>query len=200
MSDVPAEQAAEATPEAPAERTVPYDRFAEVNRKAKEKDDQLKALTDRLEELEAQGKSESEQERLKREKAEAKLAEMQADLQSRDERLNRMEKSGWVRNAAAQAGFANPDDAVAFADLDGLEEAKDADKAIKDLAKQRPYLLRQETPGQQLGQVVTDGRPGAPPQQLDPAEQARQEGEQFVQEMKDALNRGKVSTPGLLDR
>jgi ElaB/YqjD/DUF883 family membrane-anchored ribosome-binding protein len=199
MSDVPAEPAAEATPDAPAERTVPYERFAQVNKEARDAKDQMKALTDRLEELEAQGKSESEQERLKREKAEAKLAEMQADLQSRDERLSRMEKSGWVRNAAAQANFANPDDAVAFAELDGLEEPKDAEKAIKDLAKQRPYLLRQDSPGQQLGQVVTDGRPGAP-QTVDPAAQAEQDGLAFVQEMKDALKRNTVSTPGLLDQ
>lgn len=194
MSDVPATSAAEpAAPTEPQERTVPYERFQQKNEEAKAAAEANKDLLARLEDLEAQGQSETERERKQRERAEKALADTQAELQAREERLARMEKGGWVRNAAAQAGFANPDDAVAFADLDGLESERDADKAIKKLSEQRPYLLRQETPGSQLGQVLNQGQvPGQAPEQTD-------EGEQFVNDLKAALRGNRTSVPGLLD-
>lgn len=150
----------------PPEQTVPYSRFAEVNQTAKQAQQQLKEMQDRLEELENRDKSELERERSKRTQFEQQASELSA-------RLERMERSGWIRSAAAAAGFEDPDDAVAFIPSDSIESSDDAAKAVKDLAKRKPKLLRDTTPTQpQVGQVLQNGQPvtaGKSEPEIDPA-------------------------------
>lgn len=176
MSDQPTTPAAAtpapaAEPVAPSEQTVPYSRFAQVNETAKAAQKQLQEMQDRLEELESRDKSELERERSKRTQFEQQAAEMAT-------RLERVERSGWIRSAAAVANFEDPDDAVAFISTQAVESAEDAEKAVKALAKRKPKLLREQQPSPQIGQVVHNGVPvppgGQQPQQpeIDPAAQA----------------------------
>jgi hypothetical protein len=58
---------------------------------------------------------------------------------------------------SAAKGFADPGDAAAFLDLDGIEDEKDAERAVKNLAKQKPHLLKAETPVLP-GRVLENGR------------------------------------------
>lgn len=149
----------------PGEQTVPYTRFAEVNQTAKAAQKQLLEMRERLEELENRDKSELERERAKREQFERQALEM-------SERLSRVERSGWIRAAAAEAGFDDPDDAVAFIGAGDVESPDDAEKAVKRLAKRKPKLLRDTQPTQPpIGQVVQNGQPVQAGQQpeIDPA-------------------------------
>lgn len=172
MSDQPAAAAPApaAEPAAPPEQTVPYSRFAEVNQTAKAAQKQLQEMQERLEELESRDKSELERERSKRTQFEQQAAEMAS-------RLEQVERSGWIRSAAAVANFEDPDDAVAFISTQAVESAEDAEKAVKALAKRKPKLLREQQPSPQIGQVVHNGvpvQPGTQPAQpeIDPAAQA----------------------------
>jgi hypothetical protein len=68
-----------------------------------------------------------------------------------------VERQTWIRDAAREAKFDDPADAVAFIDVSDVSDFEDALDQVKQLAKRKPRLLRQEsTP--QIGQVVKDGR------------------------------------------
>lgn len=184
------EQTAPTPPAAPAEqpeaRTVPYDRFQQVNQQAREYKQQLEELGGRLQELEERDKSELERERSKREKTEQQNNELA-------QRLERLEKSSWVRAAALDAKFDDPDDATAFINLGEIENAQDAEKAVKALAKRKPRLLRDESPAPQIGQVVQNGQPvtnGQPQQpEIDPNAAA------LLEQVKAAQEAGWTSSP-----
>ena len=181
-------QGAAPTP-APAEpveepRTVPYDRFQEVNKQAKEYRSQLEALEGRLAEIEDRDKSEVERERAQREKYEHGYKELQ-------NRLTVMERSSWIRSAAAEAGFDDPEDAVAFINPSKVETEDQAEKEVKRLAKRKPKLLRDAAPPAQIGQVLQNGQ--APQQTGDPAMDAQ--AEEFMRQVQAAQQSGWISIP-----
>lgn len=164
-----AEPAATTAAQPAGEQTVPYSRFAEVNQTAKQAQKQLEEMQSRLEELENRDKSELERERSKRETFERQATEMQA-------RLERVERSNWLRSAALAAGFDDPDDAVAFISTDSVESDADAEKAVAKLAKRKPRLLRETSAPTQIGQVLQNGQPvqagGKQEPEIDPASAA----------------------------
>lgn len=167
-------QAAQAPASEPADRTVPYDRFQQVNEKAKAAQQELDEMKSRLEELESRDQSELERERKQREKYETAATEMQ-------QRLERMERSSWIRSAAAEAGFDDPEDAVAFISPGAVESAEQAEKEVKRLAKRKPKLLRDSSPAPPIGQVLANG------QRVDPNAQQRDEhAEQFAAQIRAA--------------
>lgn len=135
----------------PAERTVPYDRFAQVNEQKAAAQQQLEEMQQRLQELEDRDKSELDKERSKREQFEQQATEMSQQLQ-------RMERSAWLRSAAAEAGFDDPEDAVAFINPGSVDSAEAAEKEVKKLAKRKPKLLRETTAAPQIGQVLANGQ------------------------------------------
>lgn len=163
MSD---QQVPAATDSRPDEPRIPYERYQAAVERGKNAEKQLSEMQERLEELESRDKSELEKERAKREQFERQAQEM-AD------RLTRVERSGWIRSAAADAGFDDPDDAVAFIAAGEIESADDAAKAVKTLAKRKPRLLREAPQTPPIGQVVANGQPvqagGQQQQELDPA-------------------------------
>lgn len=188
VATAPAEPAP--TPAPPAEKTVPYDRFKEVNDALKSEKDARKEMEDRLRELEDKDKSELERERAARERAEAELNETKSGL-------TRLERSSWVRDAAVEAKFIDSADAIGRVNLAEIESESDAKKAVKRIAENAKHLIQAEPPTPPVaGQVVRQGQvvdPNAP----DPA---REESERFVQELKTASERGRsVSSVGLLD-
>jgi DNA repair exonuclease SbcCD ATPase subunit len=164
----------ETAPEVPAERTVPYERFQQVNQQAKEAKQQLEDLRGRLEELETRDQSEVERERAKREQYESRSREL-------EQRLTVMERSSWLRSAAADAGFDDPEDAVAFINPSSVESEDEAERAVKKLAKRKPKLLRDTSPAPQIGQVLANG------QRVDPnAPQRDQDAEAFMAQIRAA--------------
>lgn len=106
----------------------------------------------RIEQLEAAEKrkadaqlTEIEQAVKRAEDAEAKLQATQAAMRDRAVRHA-------VEIEASKAGFADPSDAIALADLGAIVYDDDtgnvtgADAAVKALAKVKPHLLKQQTP------------------------------------------------------
>jgi hypothetical protein len=114
------------------------------------------------------------EEQKKREDAElsenARLQKEIESLRKAQERAERekavRERADVLRKAAAKAEFADPDEIVALArgldEIDDIEDAADAERYVKKLAKDKPHLLRkQETldMSKQVGieKVLKDG-------------------------------------------
>jgi hypothetical protein len=164
--DAPPQDAPPAEPDKPAEQTVPYERFQQANTKAKEAVDRAKALEKSvadlkaaMEERENAGLPELDRERKRAEALEKRVADAEAKAADSDAKLARSAKSSLVRSAAKD--FADPDDAVAFVDLDGIEDDKDAERAVKALAKRKPHLLKPEDT-KLPGKVLSNGHPTSP--------------------------------------
>jgi hypothetical protein len=184
-----------ASPETPAPpveetKTVPYERFAEVNNKAKAEREAREDLERRLQELEDRDKSELERERAQRER-------LSAELEEKQRHLVKVERGSWVRDAAVEAKFIDPTDALGRVSLDAIESESDARKAVKRIAEQAKHLIQQEAPvAPQIGQVVAGGQP-VNPNAPDPKQD---ENERFLAELKEASSRGwSQSSTGLLD-
>jgi poly-gamma-glutamate capsule biosynthesis protein CapA/YwtB (metallophosphatase superfamily) len=153
------------TGETTVEQTVPYERFQQVNAKAKAEADarkslekQIKDLQAAMEERENAGLPELERERRRAEQLEKRIADAEAEAAEAKAQVARSARAGLVRSAAKD--FADPDDAVAFLNLDEIEDEKDAERAVKALARRKPHLLKPEQP-QLPGQVLKDGQPVA---------------------------------------
>ena len=149
---------------------VPYDRFKQVNDKLNTVNQERSDLQARLEELE-KAKTDSDRaemdeiERLKLELTEAQTSTAEAVATSRTASLRSA-----VEREAAKAGFNDLADAWRMASLDDLEideagNVNGADKAIKALAKAKPYLLRPAAESTNID--ATDGR-GEGKQSTDP--------------------------------
>lgn len=186
----PAPEAAPAEPaKTPEEKTVPYDRFAQVNGQAQEAKKKLEEMQARLQEIEDRDKTELERERSQRER-------LEAELQDRETRLVRVERGSWVRDAAMDANFIDPADALGRIDLSEIESATEARRAVKKIAEEAKHLIRQEAPRPEIGQVVRDGQPvtAANPATVD------EESEKFLEELRAASRSGWSSSgAGLLD-
>ena len=80
---------------------VPYDRFEEVNTRAKQAETQLAELQAKLVEFEDRDKSETERERAARERAERRAEELLTQVTG-------LQKGSWVRSAALSWGSMTP--------------------------------------------------------------------------------------------
>lgn len=156
------------TPETPVEgkepedQRVPYERFEQVNRKAKEAgeratalEQQIADLRTQLEDREAAGLPEMDQLKKRLEQAEkrAQDAETAAERHQQQVKLTRAERLV----IAAAKDFQDPDDATRFLDLADIEDSDHAERAVKKLAKSKPHLLkREEAP--LPGKVLNNGK------------------------------------------
>jgi len=138
-------------PEVKTEQTVPYERFQQANAKAKEAatkaaalEKDMKELRAAMEDRENAGLPELERERKRAKQLEERIADAEARAEAADAKLARTTKASLIREAAKD--FADPSDAVAFVDLDSVEDEKDAERAVKALAKSKPHLLKAEKP------------------------------------------------------
>jgi hypothetical protein len=120
-------------------KAVPYDRFKEVNERAKQAEKELSELQAWKEQQENERLSELERATKRAEQAEQKAQQL-------EERATQLERSGWVRSAAQAAGFTDVEDALAFVDLSALKDADKAKAAVQDLAERKPHLLNAEAP------------------------------------------------------
>lgn len=155
MSDAPPAPEPTAPPAPEPERSEPPDEnlVGEAKRKQAAAEKEAKELRARLEELEDRDKSETERERKAREKAEARVAEL-------EQTLTKTQRSNLVRSAASKAGFDDPEDAVVFLASKDIEDAADAERAVKALAKDKPRLLKNQGDDvpPEIGKVVENGR------------------------------------------
>jgi hypothetical protein len=124
---------------------------AEAERDAKE----LRARFKKLEDAE---KSENERLAARVQELEERDSEREtAATRERDERTKR----DVVRRAASE--FSDPEDAIAHLllrdELTEIEDESDAKRALKQLAKDKPYLLKTQTPQSPLDKVLQGGLP-----------------------------------------
>jgi hypothetical protein len=179
----PADEAAAAQAAAADDQRVPYERFQQANKKAKESADRAKELEQQIadlqasmEERETAGLPDLERERKARETAEKRLADAEKRAQDADRSLARSQRERWVTAAAKE--FADPSDASAFVDLDDIEDERDAERAVKDLAKNKPHLLKAPEVPKLPGKILEDGQHVTKA----PAVAALEEDTQIVQE------------------
>jgi hypothetical protein len=150
------------------EEVVPASRFAEMAKhkkasdaRAKDLEKQIRDLQAAVEERETAGLPELERERAARQKLEQRLQEAEARAQQQEQAMTIATRERWVAAAAAKLNFHEPDDASRFLDLSALEDPRDAERAVKDLAKNKKHLVKAEDP-QVPGRVLENGRPTAP--------------------------------------
>jgi hypothetical protein len=149
----------------PEDQSVPYERFQQVNKKAKDAADRAKALEKQMADLKAQmderesaGLPELERERKRAEALEKRIADAEKRAEDAERSVQRGQRERWVTAAAQAQNFADPSDASAFVNLDDIEDEKDAERAVKRLAGQKKHLLKAEEPTLP-GRVLKDGRP-----------------------------------------
>ena len=187
------------TPE--PEKTVPYDRFKQVNDKAAEQARQLAELQGKLQELEDRDASEVEKATKAAQREAEKAQGLEAQLQETRDQFTRLERSQWVRNAASDASFIDSQDALGRVNLAEIESEADAKRAVRRIAENASHLVRQETPSPQIGQVLQNGQ-AVPPQTATPqaGTPVNEADEKCLADLKAASGAGWVSAgTGLLD-
>lgn len=177
------------TTEPPAERTVPYTRFKEVNDRLAAEKQARSELEDRIGQLEDRDKTDVERLTRELEKAQKRAAESDERAASLEQARERDSKLSLLSAAAAKLKFHDPSDVGKHANIDEIEDAKSAEAAVKAIAKEKPYLVQQEDQTRQrLRQVGVDGTTidEAPDKgMITPEEQARRWG----QDMLDMIDR-----------
>lgn len=117
------------------------------------------------------------------------LEESRREIEARDKKIMYRDRAGLIRAAALKAKFADPDDAVAFADLEEIEDRHAAERVVSSLAKRKPHLLAGDPTPNDLRKVTNGGLSGDD-RQHDPArteyEARLQEGEAIRLAIEDA--------------
>ena len=131
-----------------SEQRVPLDRFQTVTSENKELREKVAAYEQEKAERERAAMSELE-------RAQAEAADEKKKREEAESKALQLERGGYLRSAAAAAGFADPEDAVALIGLDKITDLLEAQKAVKDLAEKKPHLIKSGTPGpQQIGSPI----------------------------------------------
>ena len=144
------------------DQRVPYERFDKVNKKAKEAAERATALEKQMADLKAQlderesaGLPELEQTRKRLEQAEKRAAAAEKAAEERDHAVKLSRAERLVISAAKD--FQDPEDATRFVGLADIEDADQAERAVKRIAKAKPHLLKAED-AKIPGKVLKDGR------------------------------------------
>lgn len=102
-----------------------------------------------LDQLKADAEKRKKAEMSEVERLQAEIKDIQAKHDEIATRYVEMQMRGAVEREAAKLGFHDPSDAYLMLDFDGLEldddgtSVKGADKAVAELAKAKPHLLKQ---------------------------------------------------------
>lgn len=171
------------------DQRIPYARFEEVNKRAKKYEQELNALREQLQAHEDQGKSEVERERAARARAEQQVASLSS-------KITNLEKGSWVRSAATELNFHDPEDAVQHLrdQLGSMEDQADAKRLVRNLAKGKKHLVREEKKDERpsisrmfAGDQAAQQNGGG--QQMSPAQRARQQEADFAQGLANELSK-----------
>lgn len=147
---------------------VPYERFKTTYDRAQVLESEAKDLRRRLEEREQADLSEQEKLARRAEQAELRAQELET-------RTTQMERSAWIRDAAQKHDFQDPGDAVALSAGAAISDEREAERAVRDLAKAKPHLIKpQEAAAPTVGRVLSNGRPAAGDSRLSAAAQVKE--------------------------
>lgn len=150
--------AEEETPkEEPQERTIPYTRFKEVNDKLADERKARSDLETRIAQLEDADKPHLERLTKDLERAAKRAEEAENRASELESARQRDQKAAWLSSAAAKQNFHDPDVAARMVDLEQIEDATSAAKAIKALAKDNEWLVKQEQKAPSLQKVGIAG-------------------------------------------
>lgn len=145
--------------ESPVEdNRIPYDRFEKVNKEAKAAKAELAEIKRLMQERDEAGMPELEQFRKRAEANEKRALEAEQRAEAAERSVQSQKRDQWITAAALAEGFVNPSRAARLVDdLDSIEDAGQAEKAVKRLAKSDGYLLKQ--PDSPLpGKVLENGQ------------------------------------------
>ena len=176
----------EANEDALKDQQVPYSRFDEVNKRAKHAEEELSDLRNKIIEFEDRDKSEVDRERSARERAESQLGELLGKVTS-------LEKGSWVRSAASELNFHDPEDAVAHLNgqLGSLEDQREAKRLVEKLAKSREHLVSkpEKKARPSIGRVMQgdEVQNGQPRQAPSPQQRAADAEMQFAEGLREQL-------------
>ena len=141
------------------DQRIPYSRFDEVNKRAKKAEQELQDLRSRLQDFEDRDKTEAERDKARAERAERELQQMM-------NRVTSLEKGAWVRSAAADLNFHDPEDAVSHLreQLSGFDDARDAKHAVQQLARSKKQRGKETKPPERPASLARvfggQGQPG----------------------------------------
>jgi hypothetical protein len=146
------------------EQRVPYERFQQANKKAKEAADRAKALEGELQKIredladrDEKGLPELDQMKRRLESAEKRAQEAEQRATETESKATRMQRERLVTQAASKQNFIDPDDAARYIDLDDIEDADAAERAVKRVAKAKKHLIKLDEPVIP-GQVLQNGQ------------------------------------------
>jgi hypothetical protein len=129
----------------------------EAEKRATDIEKSLAELKAQMEERESAGLPELERERKRAEQLEKRAAEAERKAEEATKAVARGQRERWVTTAAQALNFADPSDAVAFVNLDDIEDEADAHRKAKRVASEKKHLLKAEEPTLP-GRVLKDGR------------------------------------------
>lgn len=146
------------------DQRVPYERFQQANKKAKDAADKAKALEQQVAELREQmeqaqnaGLPELDQVKGDLKKAQKRAEEAEQRATEQEQRIERSRRERLVAGAASDAKVKYPDLLVKDVDLDSIESEADATRAVKAAVKKYPDLVQSERPDLP-GRVLENGR------------------------------------------
>lgn len=126
--------------EAGEDQRVPLDRFQQVTTQNKE-------MRERLAKLEEEEQKRQREQMTELQRAEAERDEERQKREAAEQKALDLERGGYLRSAAAAAGFADPEDAVALIGLSEIEDQLAAQQAVTELAQKKPHLIASGKPG-----------------------------------------------------
>lgn len=139
---------AQNTEQQPADNTVPYSRFDEVNKAKKAAEAELAKLRKQAEF--AENATLAEQKRFEElyQKEQAKAANLEKRFEEMQAQVTRDRVKAAIEAAAKAANFAEPADAYLFIDMNSIEvsedgKVKEVETLVKGLATSKPYLVAQ---------------------------------------------------------
>lgn len=156
------------TPTNPGPDWVPRSRFNEIANEVKEMRAQLAEERRVREELQDADKPHLERITKDLERATKRAEEAESRASEIETARQRDQKSSWITSAAAKHNFHDPDLAARMADLDDIEDAKTAERFVKDLAKEKAFLVKDEpkqSPLQRVGIAGPEDDPATQQQQ-----------------------------------
>lgn len=149
------------TPQTPPSATPGANELEELRAALKRANAESAERRKRLDQLEADEKKRNEAQMSEVEKANKRAETAEARLAAQGQALRERSIRHAVEIEASKAGFIDPADAAALADLSGVQydegtgQVSGVDAAVKALAKVKPHLVKQGTPPPNI-----DGRAG----------------------------------------
>lgn len=175
MADDDQQQTTSTTSDGPDDNRIPRSRLNSEIEKRKTAEKRLADLEARFGELEDKDKPEIERLSRDLERAAKRAEEAEQRAQQIEAEASVEKRRAVVTEAAARLKFRDPSDASRFVDLNEIEDAATAERALKAVVKTKDYLVTPDTPEPRgLERVLSPGTAGVaaqtPQRELTPDE------------------------------